>query len=468
MRMRSLACSTAAVLLVLAALPARTQNSHAAGAAGAAAAGAAASGAAGAMSGSLHGPPPWAGGNGGRHEAVGLDSRGAPPGLTRAAEERQSHATELMRLHPDVLDRDPVGNLVVRNELIGVGVTSLARASLQGAGFGIEREEPLGHGNAALLVLSAPPGYSTSRALRLLRQVDPDAAYDFNHIYFESGTTGAVDARNSTAYLPPHRQPTAHDSESLRRIGLIDGGVASGHATLQSAKIVAHGCGGKTVPSAHGTASASRLLDGLHADGAVTAGAEVYVADVYCGAPDGGSAAAIADAIAWLMEQDVPVINVSLAGPPNLVLQRALDLAASRGHLVVAAVGNDGPAAPPLYPAAYPMVVAVTAVDSNDKVLPEAGRGNFVAFAAPGADVEAASLPAGLAKVRGTSFAAPIVAGRLALLLDRPDPAGARQAVRDLAASAVDLGAPGRDPVYGNGCIGCGPLEARAGNPRQP
>src|SRR5512138_2335650 len=130
MRMRSLACSTAAVLLVLAALPARTQNSHAAGAAGAAAAGAAASGAAGAMSGSLHGPPPWAGGNGGRHEAVGLDSRGAPPGLTRAAEERQSHATELMRLHPDVLDRDPVGNLVVRNELIGVGVTSLARASL--------------------------------------------------------------------------------------------------------------------------------------------------------------------------------------------------------------------------------------------------------------------------------------------------------------------------------------------------
>ncbi|MBK6454031.1 MAG: hypothetical protein IPF84_16605 [Proteobacteria bacterium] len=73
------------------------------------------------------------------------------------------------------------------------------------------------------------------------------------------------------------------------------------------------------------------------------------------------------------MQQSVPVINVSLVGPPNVLLQRAIQMALARGHLIVAAVGNDGPSAPPLYPAAYPGVVAVTAVDRADKVLIEAG-----------------------------------------------------------------------------------------------
>ena len=155
------------------------------------------------------------------------------------------------------------------------------------------------------------------------------------------------------------------------------------------------------------------------------------------------------------MQQDVPVINVSLVGPPNVLLQRAIQMALARGHLIVAAVGNDGPFAPPLYPAAYPGVVAVTAVDRADKVLIEAGRGQFIAFAAPGADIDAASLPSGYAPVRGTSFAAPIVASRLALRLERPDRAAAERAVSELVTAAVDLGRPGRDSVYGNGCVGC-------------
>jgi subtilisin family serine protease len=155
------------------------------------------------------------------------------------------------------------------------------------------------------------------------------------------------------------------------------------------------------------------------------------------------------------MRENVPVINVSLVGPSNALLQRVVELASARGHLIVAAVGNDGPSAPPLYPAAYPGVVAVTAVDRTDKVLIEAGRGQFIAFAAPGADIEAASLPSGYSPVRGTSFAAPIVASRLALRLERPDRAAAERAVSELATTAVDLGRPGRDSVYGNGCVGC-------------
>jgi subtilisin family serine protease len=124
-----------------------------------------------------------------------------------------------------------------------------------------------------------------------------------------------------------------------------------------------------------------------------------------------------------------------------------------RGHLLVAAVGNDGPAAPPLYPASYPGVIGVTAVDARRRILPEAGRGAQVAFAAPGADMVAADMAGGYTAVRGTSFAAPLVAGLLATRLRSPDRKAAQRAVAELAATALDLGEPGRDPVYGYGLV---------------
>src|SRR4029077_8404925 len=123
------------------------------------------------------------------------------------------------------------------------------------------------------------------------------------------------------------------------------------------------------------------------------------------------------------------------------------------GHLVVAAVGNDGPAAPPLYPAAWPGVVGVTAGAARPRVVGGAPRGAQVKFAAPGADM-AAARPHGYALVRGTSFASPIVAGLLALELHTPAPSGAPQAVGGRARRALDLGAPGLDPVYGYGLVG--------------
>jgi subtilisin family serine protease len=314
-----------------------------------------------------------------------------------------------------------------------------------------------------IVVLTAPQGMSGRRALRKLRNIDPAATYDFNHIYFASAA-GEAQNLKGTAQVRPLTSP-AGDRDPPRRIGLIDGGVDMSHAALQSLSAHAYGCGGAVVPSPHGTATASRLVAGFN-NAAATARVDLYLADVYCGEPTGGSTDTVVRALAWLMKETVPVINVSLVGPPNALLQRAVEMATARGHLVVAAVGNDGPAAPPLYPAAYPGVIAVTGVDRADKVLIEAGRGRFVDFAAPGADIEAARLPSGYASVRGTSFAAPIVASRLALLLELPDPVAAERAVGELVTSAVDLGSPGRDSVYGYGCVDCAAAQAGAGAAR--
>ena len=148
------------------------------------------------------------------------------------------------------------------------------------------------------------------------------------------------------------------------------------------------------------------------------------------------------------------MINVSLVGPPNRAMEAIVAGMVGRGYLIVAAVGNDGPAAPPLYPASYPGVIGVTGVNAQSRALVEAARGDQVDFAAPGADMAAAAAAQSYAPVRGTSFAAPIVAGLLARRLASPDREAAARAIRELAAQAEDLGAKGRDPVYGAGLVG--------------
>jgi subtilisin family serine protease len=148
------------------------------------------------------------------------------------------------------------------------------------------------------------------------------------------------------------------------------------------------------------------------------------------------------------------VINVSLVGPKNALLERIVRSLIEQGYLIVAAVGNDGPAAPPLYPAAYPDVVGVTGVDAHRRVLLEAERGPQVMFAARGADLGAADLKHGYAPVRGTSYAAPTVAALLAAAVSAPDRQAALEAILEIKQSAIHLGAPGKDLTYGFGLVG--------------
>jgi subtilisin family serine protease len=183
---------------------------------------------------------------------------------------------------------------------------------------------------------------------------------------------------------------------------------------------------------------------------------------VYCGLPTGGAIDAVASALGWLARERVAVINVSLVGPRNVLLERMVGALVRRGFIIVAAVGNDGPAAPPLYPAAYEGVIGVTGVDREHRVLIEACRGSHVDFAAVAAGVEAAAQAPGIyAPVRGTSFAAPLVAGLLAPDFQQPDAAVRERELARWGAVASDLGKPGRDDIYGIGEL-AGDLTAAA------
>ena len=119
--------------------------------------------------------------------------------------------------------------------------------------------------------------------------------------------------------------------------------------------------------------------------------------------------------------------------------------------MLVAAAGNAGAKSPPLYPAANPNVIAVSATDAQDKLFSASNRGNHIALAAPGVDI---FLPAPDGKYQmtsGTSFSAAYVSGLAALLLER-NPALKPDEVRAiLTKTARDLGAPGRDDLFGAG-----------------
>ena len=78
---------------------------------------------------------------------------------------------------------------------------------------------------------------------------------------------------------------------------------------------------------------------------------------------------------------------MSFAGPPDPRLRDALAKANNKGMVLIAAAGNAGPNSPPLFPAADPSVIAVTATNANDGLFEGANRGNYIAVAAPGVDI---------------------------------------------------------------------------------
>ncbi|HJV70047.1 S8 family serine peptidase [Ideonella sp.] len=375
---------------------------------------------------------------------------------------RRQTVQALLREHADLLEADPAGEPVLRGELLLVSPSPALLAAARAEGFAVLRDEPLpGLDDLRSVVLQAPRGRSTADALAWLRAQDPALAADFNHVYTRSGDAGPSAAPPGAAGLAP---TAATSAAGTGRVGLIDSGVDSRHPALRAAPVRRWGCDGAEIGSPHGTAVASLLVGQDSAFAGALPGATLHAADVYCGQAVGGSAERIAQALAWMARERVAVVNVSLVGPANRLLDQAVHALAARGHLVVAAVGNDGPAAPPLYPAACADAVGVTGVNARRRVLPEAAQGPQVAFAAPGAELAAAGPGGeGYTVVRGTSFAAPLVAGLLAARLPAPEPAAARAAVQALAHDALDLGASGRDPVFGWGLV----AEARRVAPEQ-
>jgi hypothetical protein len=340
-----------------------------------------------------------------------LDSVSVPSGLISASPAdienyREARLRALIEANRGVLDRDDNGQPVRKRELIATNPDAGSLAIAARSGFQVIGDELEAQLGIRLVTLAIPRGMNVRQALKAIRQAAPATQVDFNHIYEPSGGALLPVAGAALAVSPAVPGRT--------RIAMIDGGIAS-HPALANASIEQRGFAGDAQPTGHGTAVGSLLVGEQGPFRGAARGAQLFVGDVYGGNPAAGSVTSIVRALSWAASKNPSVINISLVGPNNAALARAIGALRGRGIQIVAAVGNDGPAAPPQYPASYPGVVSVTGVDAQGRALREAGRAAHLDFAAPGADMIAAFPGKGYTTVRGTSFAAPLAAARLAL-----------------------------------------------------
>ncbi len=330
-----------------------------------------------------------------------------------------------------------------RSEFIALDLTEEDLEELKAGGFEVIDSENLETVESTLLLLRGPAQISDEAALDTLDSLaDPDTI-GFNHLFDGS----AVQTSRRRGGSVPERLACGCD------IGLIDTGVATGLNYFKHVKLTQRAFNGREpLPKLHGTAVA-HLMAGTK--GNPERATRIFVADIFSGPREtSGSSFALIKALDWLAAQGVPVINISLSGPRNPAVASAIARITKRGHIIVAAAGNDGPAAPPVFPGAYDGVVGVTAVDAQNRVYRYANRGAHVDFSARGVAVAAIDAKGAVRDATGTSFAAPVIAARLAARMRRPDPSSSQAALRALEAEARDLGPRGRDPIYGAGLIG--------------
>ncbi|MBL8781008.1 MAG: S8 family serine peptidase [Alphaproteobacteria bacterium] len=343
---------------------------------------------------------------------------------------------------PYAIWRNERGDRIRSGEVIFMSMRRDGAARVRDAGLRVIEEQRLNAIHARMMRIAVPEGRSEEDVIASLHSIDPKGTATFNHIYEPAGRPALPVVLTAAKIV--RVKPTK------AKIGLVDAGVAADHQMLAQVKITQRQFGEGSKSSAqHGTAVASRLAT-------AAPGANIVAANVFTEMRDGqeiASAYAIARALDWLSRQKVAVINLSLAGPANPVLEEIAKRMVDSGHVLVAAVGNEGPRGAAQYPAAYDKVIGVTAVDSGNRVYIYANQGDAVDFAAMGVDAPAATATASVENVSGTSYAAPIVAAAFARRLLKPNPKQALAVFKALRRQARDLGAPGRDPVYGHGLI---------------
>jgi subtilisin family serine protease len=237
------------------------------------------------------------------------------------------------------------------------------------------------------------------------------------------------------------------------KVAIIDSGIDTGHPELAGSIVDSFDAlGSKEGPHVHGTGIAGVIVS--HAKLMGSAPAAKIVAIRAFGQSAGGAESnsyVILKALDYAVGHGAQIVNMSFAGPKDALIERGITATAASGEVMIAAAGNAGAKSPPLYPAANPNVIAVSATDAQDKLFAASNRGRHVALAAPGVDI---FLPAPDDKYQmtsGTSFSAAYVSGLAALMLERNPQLKADEVRSILTSSARDLGSPGRDDEFGAG-----------------
>lgn len=239
------------------------------------------------------------------------------------------------------------------------------------------------------------------------------------------------------------------------RIAIIDSAIINTHPEIENASLVTYDVSdsGSGNIDSHGTSMAGILV----ADGKLTGvapAAEIIGIAAFAKTSEGkvyGNSWTISEALNVALAQKAKILNLSFAGPPDPLIERGMEGAKKRNMLPIAAAGNDGPDAKPLYPAAYRTVFATTAVDIENKIYSHANQGDYIEFSAPGVQILTVNAKNGFDVTSGTSLATAYMSGVAALIVSMEPEITYAQFARRLREGAFDLGSKGRDTIFGFG-----------------
>ena len=319
----------------------------------------------------------------------------------------------------------------------------------------------LGVGIAALLFATQA---QADAALLVFQSATPPIIADKHAIGYPMQTAATSSGKQYALELLKVQTPAQTRVQSAVVVGFVDTEIASpdnlSTASFKAKRIFLDT--DKPAPTDHGSGVAA-ILAGKNDAGfqGLAQGINLRAAGVMREVAPGINATntlLVAQALDWLVSENAQVVNLSLGSAPDAVLAAVVGRANALGVVLVAAAGNGGSAAAPSYPAAYPGVIAVTAVDANKQLYARANRGPYIALAAPGVDVWVPVGASGKGKyMSGTSFAAPFVAAAIAQKLAAnpvaKSPQTAATVVKTLCGTALPLGPTNPSPEFGCGLM---------------
>jgi len=161
----------------------------------------------------------------------------------------------------------------------------------------------------------------------------------------------------------------------------------------------------------------------------------------------------VAQGIIWATDHGANIINLSLGNyAESKYLHDAIQYAYSKNVVLIAATGNDNTSQLG-YPASYPEVIGVSAIDPNQQRAEFSNYGDDVDVVAPGVNIASTYPNNQYAALSGTSMASPHVAALAALIKSNDPDLSNKDIMKIITETATDLGSNGRDAYFGNGEI---------------
>ncbi|RKZ63600.1 MAG: peptidase S8 [Gammaproteobacteria bacterium] len=151
----------------------------------------------------------------------------------------------------------------------------------------------------------------------------------------------------------------------------------------------------------------------------------------------------------WAADNGADVANISFAMTNSSSVSSAAQNMRNKGGLVVIAAGNDG--TDPGY-ADNPNIITVSATTSSDSKASWSNYGSLIDVAAPGASILTTTRGGGYGNWNGTSFASPVTAGVVALIMGA-NPTLTPDEVETVLENSADKIAGDWHPNYGNGRV---------------